>query len=621
MKKIIIIIFCLIFTKIYSQNITEKKVLSKVNEVTVFIKGAQITRNKTLDLKQGKTLLKFINLSPFIDSKSVQVKATGNVTVLSVNHQQNYLDKLDKQQELIDLETKLKDIKSKITLEQTYISIINDELTFLRENRKIGGRNQELSVTNLKDAENFYSTKLTSLKLKKIERDKNLDKLNKQRVDFELQIKTLTSKREFPNGEILVKVDAKKNTTVAFELSYIVENAGWFPSYDIRAKNVNEPIELVYKANVKQDTKINWSNVKLNLSSADPNVSGIAPELKTYLLNYNTLPPTYNLVSNEITGKVLDENNEPLPGANIMVKGTTIGTTSDFDGNYSITIPNNSSKIEFSYVGFLTQTLPVTNSTLNVFLKQSSQTLDEVVITSYGERKRKNIRKALEGKAAGVSIRGASSLQIPINQIEKQTTINFEIKTPYSIKSDNKSYSVDMTNYSLPADYRYICVPKIDKDAFLIANISDWEKYNLLEGEANIFFENTFVGKSLMNVKYATDTLQISLGRDKKVIVKREKMKNFTSKQFIGSKKEESRVWSVNVKNNKSQKINMLLFDQVPVSTLEEIKVDILNISGAKINSKTGEIKWEFSLAPNESKKFELSYSVKYPKNKSLIIE
>jgi hypothetical protein len=621
MKKIIIIIFCLIFTKIYSQNITEKKVLSKVNEVTVFIKGAQITRNKTVDLKQGKTLLKFINLSPFIDSKSVQVKATGNVTVLSVNHQQNYLDKLDKQQELIDLETKLKDIKSKITLEQTYISIINDELTFLRENRKIGGRNQELSVTNLKDAENFYSTKLTSLKLKKIERDKNLDKLNKQRVDFELQIKTLTSKREFPNGEILVKVDAKKNTTVAFELSYIVENAGWFPSYDIRAKNVNEPIELVYKANVKQDTKINWSNVKLNLSSADPNVSGIAPELKTYLLNYNTLPPTYNLVSNEITGKVLDENNEPLPGANIMVKGTTIGTTSDFDGNYSITIPNNSSKIEFSYVGFLTQTLPVTNSTLNVFLKQSSQTLDEVVITSYGGRKRKNIRKALEGKAAGVSIRGASSLQIPINQIEKQTTINFEIKTPYSIKSDNKSYSVDMTNYSLPADYRYICVPKIDKDAFLIANISDWEKYNLLEGEANIFFENTFVGKSLMNVKYATDTLQISLGRDKKVIVKREKMKNFTTKQFIGSKKEESRVWSVNVKNNKSQKINMLLFDQVPVSTLEEIKVDILNISGAKINSKTGEIKWEFSLGPNESKKFELSYSVKYPKNKSLIIE
>jgi hypothetical protein len=621
MKKLIFLFFCLIISKNYSQNISEKKVISKVNEVTVFIKGAQITRNKVVDLKQGKTLLKFINLSPFIDSKSMQVKATGNVTVLSVNHQQNYIDKLDKQQELIDLETKLKDVKSKITLEQTYISIINDELTFLRENRKIGGRNQELSVTNLKDAENFYSTKLTSLKLKKIERDKKLDKLNKQRVDFELQIKTLTSKREFPNGEILVKVDAKKNTTVAFELSYIVENAGWFPSYDIRAKNVNEPIELVYKANVKQDTKVDWNNVKLKLSSADPNVSGIAPELKTYFLNYNTLPPTYNLVSNEIKGKVLDENNEPLPGANIMVKGTTIGTTSDFDGNYSITIPNNSSKIEFSYVGFITQTLPVTNSTLNVFLKQSSQALEEVVITGYGRRKHKNIRKALEGKVAGVSIRGASSLQIPITQKEKQTTVDFEIKSPYSIKSDNKSYSVDMTNYSLPADYKYICVPKIDKDAFLIANITDWEKYNLLEGEANIFFEDTFVGKSLMNVKYATDTLHISLGRDKKVIVKREQMKNFTTKQFIGSKKEESRVWSINVKNNKSQKINMLLFDQVPVSTLEEIKVDILNISGAKINSKTGEIKWEFSLNPNESKKFELNYSVKYPKNRNLIIE
>lgn len=621
MKKIIIIFFCLIFTKIYSQNITEKKIITKVNEVTVFIKGAQITRKKTVDLKQGKTLLKFINLSPFIDSKSMQVKATGNVTVLSVNHQQNYLDKLDKQQELIDFETKLKDIKSKITLEQTYVSIINDELTFLRENRKIGGKNQELSVANLKDAENFYSTKLTSLKLKKIERDKNLKILDKQRVDYELQIKTLTSKKEFPNGEILVKVDSKKNTTVALELSYIVGNAGWFPSYDIRAKNVNEPIELIYKANVKQDTKIDWNNVKLNLSSADPNVSGVAPELKTYFLNYNTLPPTYNLISNEIKGKVLDENNQPLPGANIKVKGTTIGATSDFDGNYSITIPNNSSKLEFSYIGFVTQTLPITNSTLNVFLKESNQTLDEVVITGYGGKKRNSIRKALEGKAAGVSIRGASSLQIPITQIEKQTTVDFEIKTPYSIKSDNKSYSVDMTDYSLPANYKYICVPKIDKDAFLIANISDWEKYNLLEGEANIFFEDTYVGKTLLDVKYATDTLQISLGRDKNVIVKREKMKNFTTKQFIGSKKEESRVWSINVKNNKNQKINMLLFDQIPISTLEEIKVDILNISGAKLNSETGEIKWDFSLEPNKSKKIELSYSVKYPKNRRLIIE
>ncbi|MDH5413232.1 MAG: mucoidy inhibitor MuiA family protein, partial [Flavobacteriaceae bacterium] len=364
MKKLLLIIFCLILFNTYSQEVTEKNVMTEVSEVTVFIKDSQVTRKKSIELRQGKTVLKFINLSPFIEAKSIQVKANGNITVLSVNHQQNYINKLDKPQELIDLEFKLQEVDDKIKLEQTHLVILREEFSFLQENRNIGGRNQELSVLNLKDAANFYSTKLTSLKLKEIERDKNLSELNKLKIDIELQIKTLTSKKNFPNGEILVKVDSQNNLKVDFELSYLVGNSGWFPSYDIRAKNVNEPIEIIYKANVKQDTKIDWNNVKLNLSSANPNVSGVAPELKTYFLNYNTLPPTYNLISNEIKGKVLDENQEPIPGVNVIVKGSTIGSSTDFDGNYSITIPNKSSELEFSFIGYETQTLPITSSTI-----------------------------------------------------------------------------------------------------------------------------------------------------------------------------------------------------------------------------------------------------------------
>jgi hypothetical protein len=626
MKKLFFLILCLILSKTYAQEtyaqeISEKKIITEVNEVTVFIKDAQITRKKSVELKQGATLLKFINLSPFIDAKSIQVKANGNITVLSVNHQQNYIDKLAKQQELLDFELKFREIKDKIKLEKTYLDILKEELAFLRENRNIGGKNQELSVTNLKDASTFYSKKLTSLKLKEIERYKRLDVLNKSKIDLDNQIKTITSKRDFPNGEILIKINAKNNTKADFELSYVVGNSGWFPTYDIRAKNINEPIEIIYKANIKQDTKIDWNNVKLNLSSANPNISGVAPELKTYFLNYNTLPPTYNLTSNQIKGKVVDEKQVPIPGVNVIVKGTTIATSTDFDGNYSITIPNNTSQLEFSFIGYQRQTLPITSSNLNVYLKEDNQSLDEIVVVGYGTRKKKSARKVLQAKVAGLKIRGASSYQIPSEQVVKQTTVAFEIEIPYSIKSDNKSYSVDMVNYNLPAKYKYFCVPKIDKDVFLIANISDWEKYNLLEGEANIFFEDTYVGKTLLDIRYATDTLQISLGRDKNISVKREKVKNFTTKQFIGSKKEESRVWTINIKNNKNQKINMLIFDQVPVSTLEEIKVAVFELSGAKHNIETGEIKWGLSIEPNENKKIELKYSIKYPKNRNLVIE
>jgi uncharacterized protein (TIGR02231 family) len=154
-----------------------------------------------------------------------------------------------------------------------------------------------------------------------------------------------------------------------------------------------------------------------------------------------------------------------------------------------------------------------------------------------------------------------------------------------------------------------------------MANIVDWEKYNLLEGEANIFFENTFVGKSILDVTFVSDTLSISLGRDKNVIVKRDKIKEFTTRQFLGSKKEETRTWQISVRNNKTKPIHMTLMDQVPVSTLEEIEVATENNSGGSYNKENGEVKWNFKLEPSAKKEFELKYKVKYPKDKFLHIE
>jgi uncharacterized protein (TIGR02231 family) len=180
---------------------------------------------------------------------------------------------------------------------------------------------------------------------------------------------------------------------------------------------------------------------------------------------------------------------------------------------------------------------------------------------------------------------------------------------------------VDIEEYEINAAFDYYCVPKIDKDAFLIAHIVDWEKYNLLEGEANIYFENTFVGKSILDVKLLTDTLSISLGRDKNVVVTREKIKEYTTKQFLGSKKEESKAWKISVKNNKKLPINMTLYDQVPVSTMAAIEVTVEDNTGAVFNKVNGEIKWKFILEGSNKKDFELKYKVKYPKDRALTIE
>lgn len=633
MKTINIIILSLIFTNIFSQNILEKEVKTEVNEVTVFLDGAQIVRKAAVDLTKGITIIKFVNLSPFIDAKSLQIKAEGELTVLSVNHQQNYIDKIVKSSELIKIEKQLETIENNITLEHTYLSIIKEELAFLKENRNINGKNEQVNISNLQQTAEFYSNKLTALKMKEIERNKTLKSLIEQKSSFQNQIKTLSSKKEYPTSEILVKVETKQSNRYLLELNYMVGNAGWFPSYDIRAKNINEPVQLIYKANVKQDTKVDWSNVKLKFSSATPSISGVAPTLRTYFLNYNSLPPTYKLIQNSVRGRVIDNTGNPLPGANVMVEGTTIGTITDMNGNYSITVPDNSNQLNFSFIGFNSQILPITNPVMNITLQEDAIELQELVSISMSKNMdiyiaEEDASNEFQRKATGVNTdksdiktRGTNSLAIPTAQVENQTTVDFEINTPYTVKSDNKNYTVDMEFYDLPAIYQYYCVPKIDKDAFLIASIIDWEKYNLLEGEANIFFENTYIGKTLIDVRYTTDTLEISLGRDKKVSVNREKNKDFTNKQFFGNKKEETRVWKTTVKNNKNQTINMIILDQVPVSTIEEIEVIVQNASGAKRNLETGEIKWEFKLKPNDNKEVELKYSVKYPKTKKLIVD
>ncbi|HSH65300.1 MAG TPA: mucoidy inhibitor MuiA family protein, partial [Bacteroidia bacterium] len=605
-----------------AQEKSEMKVKTDVKAVTVFMNGAQVTRRKVIELPAGKSVLKFILLSPYLDEKSIQVKTTNDVVVLSVNHQFNYTDSVLKNNTVKDLNSKLDALETKMILENTNLEIIKEQYGFLYDNRILGGKNQEVNFVNLKQTADYYNEKIAALKMKEIETAKKIKEYSVSISALKQQINREDNSKIDLSSEILINVDVKNPTACEFELKYVVQNAGWYPSYDVRAKSIEEPVELRYKANIHQNTKEDWKNVQLKLSSSDPNAGSVAPELKTYYLDYNTMPPKYAAIT-QVNGKVIDsETKEGVPFATVIVEGTTVGTTSNADGGFSLALPPNTKNIIVSYIGYEKRIVPVTNSFITVAL-QPGQKLEETVVTEMAPSRDV---KMLSGKVAGVQIKtpGTSirTKSMPeVEQTENQTSFDFDIKEPYTIGSDNKNITVDMDLYSLPAFYEYYSVPKIDKDAFLIASILDWEQYNLLAGEANIFFENTFVGKSILDVKYVSDTLKISLGRDKNIIIKREKGKNFTSRQFIGNKKEETRDWQISVKNNKKQTINLLIYDQVPVSTNEQIEVITDNVSGGDLNKENGEVKWKFTLNSLAKKEFNLKYRVKYPKERVLLLE
>jgi uncharacterized protein (TIGR02231 family) len=138
----------------------------------------------------------------------------------------------------------------------------------------------------------------------------------------------------------------------------------------------------------------------------------------------------------------------------------------------------------------------------------------------------------------------------------------------------------------------------------------------LLPGEANIIFEGLYVGKTTINPNQTTDTLNLSMGRDKKISIKREKVVDKSGTKFLSSYKEQTFTYDLTIRNNKKEDIEMLLKDQYPLSSDKEITIELLEDGKAKVNTETGILTWELKLAPNETKKIRISYKVKYPKDK-----
>jgi uncharacterized protein (TIGR02231 family) len=238
------------------------------------------------------------------------------------------------------------------------------------------------------------------------------------------------------------------------------------------------------------------------------------------------------------------------------------------------------------------------------------------------QKRMQNTIQMLENRAAPAPIVSAESevtkgVADYTTQNENQLSATFDIDIPYDIAPTGKQHSVTLKEYTIPARYKYYAVPKVDPDAFLMAEITDYEKLNLLPGEANIIFENMYVGKSFIDPNATSDTLNLSVGRDKKVIVKREKITDVAAGvKFLGNQKKQTFTYEIRVRNAKKEAVNLLLKDQFPVSTDKNMEVELLESSDAAVNAETGVLTWKLTIEPGETKKVRLSYSVKYPKDK-----
>ena len=641
-----------------AHTITPPKVVpSNIMGVTVFLQGAQVTRNALTTLDLGKTELVFRGISPQIDPQSIQVKGDGAFTILSVQHQINYLEEQKPRSEVEQLKTTQKQLMDKRRLQNVGLEVCKNEQTLLNKNQTVGGSNAGMKAADLREVIAYQSTQMQQTQLKMIDLLTTIQRLNDTIAKIDKQLAELNERKNKQTSEIHVIVTANAPSTAQFTISYLVQEASWYATYDVRAKNISQPINLQYKANVQQQSGEDWTDVKLILSTGNPSLGGTKPTLPPWQLYFGNTYTGYrpskaqgivgaatNTTTGEVRGIVRDaQSGEPLPFVSVVLNlnGKQLGAQTDFEGYYSIkSLTAGTYATKASYVGYDTQQADKTpvlagkTTFLDFNLDMSDEVLEEVTISSYKEPLLQADQTSTgstynrESRASSTKSTNVNKKQKPtaptISQAdinENPTNISFDIKLPYTIPNDGKTYVVDINQYDVPATYRYYCVPKIDPDAFLTAEITNWEELNLLPGEANLFFEGTFVGKSSLNPNRTQDTLFLSLGRDKSIVIERTKQKDFNKRPFIGANRTETRTFEIAIRNKKTQTIHLTIEDQVPLSTDKDIEVEVETDKEAKKNNDTGAVTWELDLPPSTEKKLLLKYQVKYPKDRTLVLE
>lgn len=526
-----------------------EKQTASINRVTIFSNGAQVERSKSVQLVAGEQVVTFTGMSPYMDFESMQVKAKGRLTVLGVSHRMGHPDSAAHARKMHEAEDGVKTVARRIQQVKDEQDMLAEQLELVKGNCSVAGRTVATPLANIKELNGYYAQEVLKLKKRKQELDEQLETLNDELKQKRSKRDSIAKVNIATVTEIQVKLNAQQAGRADFNISYYVRNAGWYPSYDVRSNSTKEPLQLSYKANIYQNTKEEWKNIALTLSSANPNRSNVAPALTTYWLDFEP-----EIRYNRSTG--------------------------------------------------------------------SRRVLKSV------ERNVMTVDEALQGRIAGLDIadkEGDLGESVVIENFQQQAMFGyeFEIKHPLTLPNSPRSgaTAIEIARYDLAAQYEYRGYPKIDKETFLVADATDWQRLNLLPGEANVYFDNSFVGKSYLDPTASTDTLHFSLGRDQNIRLQRTKVNEKSQRRFLGSNQEQTVTWRITVKNTRQDAVSLTVFDQTPIARNSDINVSVEELSGGRRDEHTGIVRWALQLNPGEQRELILQYKVKYPKSKRLNLE
>ncbi len=553
----LIMLLCLTQT-LFTQ--TTKTIKPKPNKATVYLTGAEIGYLETLTLPAGSNEIIIEGVSPYVDENTISAFFKGGLVIdtkKSLRYPEppknpaledkygKYIARInDSLEELVYL---IKDCTNKQGSYQR-------ERNLLLNNRLIRGEFARDSIALLKSSLDLLRLRLTNIDEEELMQERKLNKhyklqakLNERKIYYQLLqsegTPIINPDMYNPIYQIIVTIENEVAVTGTLSLKYYVAQAGWMPIYDIQAASGKEKIQLVYRAQVYQNTGLDWKDVALTLSTSNPAIGNTKPVLSEWNL-YFGYPESY-----------IDKMNKAKTPAAL---------------NY--------------------------NNNMN-----------------YKSLEKKSL--ALESNTDMMDDAGVPA--IPVFTVDDNfLRTEYDIKTRYAIASDNKAHNVIINNVEIPVDLAYMAVPKLDKDAFLMGKVVNWEDLNLIPGAAKIYFDDSYIGTTTIDPVSTKDTLYINLGRDRSIIVKRQNVKEKCKEQMVGEFKMVSKTIEITVRNTKAIGLAFEIEDQIPITIDPGIKITLGDNDGAIYNEVTGKLTWKINIKPKDTKKIRFTYEVKYPKDK-----
>ncbi|MDR2293327.1 MAG: DUF4139 domain-containing protein [Prevotellaceae bacterium] len=464
---------------------------------------------------------------------------------------------------------------------------VTHNITVAEKSLPIEELNKNIDIFQKKSLE--YASVITKLEKEKLTVEEKINRLKKQLAQEQV-------KHGKNSGILKLKLASPLAVNAQLTIKYFSSSAKWIPFYDINIISPEIPINLTTKSKVQQTTGIDWNKVNLTLSTGIPNNGKTAPVFNAWFLREQTY-----------VQHKLQESNKIAQNSISYVQ--TDATTIRIRGYSSV---NESQSPLYVVNGIITDAEEV--QAINPDEIASMNILkDEETTSVYGSR-----------AANGVIVITTKSMEDYVLQEETHLSRTFSIDIPYTIQSDGKEQVIELEKQIINnAEYKYYCAPKLDNETYLIAEISEWEKLNLTGGQANITYDGTYLGLTTIDAASTNKKMTFTLGNDKRISVKREKMQDFSSVKFLGSDTKIILTYKITVRNNQNKDIAMILKDQYPLSTNKNITVELLEKTTKPTTNRDdiGVITWEEMLKAGETKEYFISYSVKYPKGMKLNLQ